>query len=363
MIRPERTRILCSAPGSNGEYVIYWMQAAQRPEYNHALEYATEHANKLGKPLVVLFCLVCDYPEANERHYYFMLEGLRETQNSLEARGVRMVIVQEAPELAVPRLAERAALVVVDGGHLRIQRKWRDKIAARIDCPLIEVETNLIVPVEAASAKEDYSAGTFRPKISRQLDRYLVKLRHRKPRVDSLKLSFDSLPIRDIDQVIAKLGVDHSVGKVERFRGGLSEAKRHLRAFLKDKLDHYADQHSDPNVDCVSSMSPYLHFGQISPLFVALEVSKTSSPGGDAYIEQLIVRRELSYNFVYYNSSYDSFKSLPAWVMRTLNYHRRDKRQYIYSPEQLEAGRTHDVYWNAAQEEMVLTGISTAQLW
>jgi deoxyribodipyrimidine photo-lyase len=332
------------------------MQAAQRSEYNHALEYSIEQANKLGRPLVVLFCLVCNYAEANERHYYFMLEGLRETQNSLEARGVQMVIVQEAPELAVPRFAERAALVVVDGGHLRIQRKWRDKIAVRMNCPLIEVETNLIVPVEAASAKEDYSAGTFRPKISRQLDRYLVKPRHRKPRVDSLKLSFDSLPIRDIEQVISKLDIDHSVGRVARFRGGLYEAKRHLRAFLKDKLDHYAEHHGDPNVDCVSNMSLYLHFGQISPLFVAMEVLKTSSPGKDAYLEQLIVRRELSYNFVYYNSSYDSLKFLPAWAMRTLNYHRRDKRQYIYTLEQLEAGRTHDIYWNAAQEEMVLAG-------
>ncbi len=336
--------------------MVYWMQAAQRSEYNHALEYAIEHANRLRKPVVVLFCLVCNYPEANERHYIFMLEGLRETQNSLEARGVQMVIFQGAPELAVPRFAQRAALVVTDGGHLRIQRKWRDNVAASINCPLIEVETNLIVPVEAASPKEDYSAGTFRPKISRQLGRYLVKLRHRKPRVDSLKLSLDSLAIGDIDRVISKLGIDRTVGKVERFRGGLSEAKRHLRAFVKDKLDHYADRHSDPNVDCASNMSPYLHFGQISPLFVALEVLKKSSPGKDAYLEQLIVRRELSYNFVYYNGGYDNFKSLPAWVMRTLNYHRRDKRQYIYSPEQLEAAGTHDVCWNAAQEEMVLTG-------
>ena len=179
MIQPERIKILSSAPASAGEYVIYWMQAAQRSVYNHALEYSIEQADDLGKPLIVLFCLACNYPEANERHYYFMLEGLRETQNSLEARGVQMVIVQEAPELAVVRFAERAALAVVDGGHLRIQRKWRDKIAARIICPLIEVETNLIVPVETASAKEDYSAGTFRPKISRQLDRYRRRQRGR----------------------------------------------------------------------------------------------------------------------------------------------------------------------------------------
>jgi deoxyribodipyrimidine photo-lyase len=332
------------------------MQSAQRSEYNHALEYAIEQANQLEKPMVVVFCLVCNYPEANERHYCFMLEGLKEAQKSLEQRGIRMVILQESPESGVVRLAKRAALVVVDAGQLRIQRKWRKKVAGLIGCPLVEIETNLIVPVEVASGKEDYSAGTFRPKINRQLDSFLVKLRHRRPKVSSLKLRFDSLPLGSIDKVISKLGIDRSVGKVSHFTGGTSEAKRHLKIFLKDKLDNYAEDSRDPNLDFVSNMSPYLHFGQISPLFVALEVLKMSGRGKDAYLEQLIVRRELSHNFVYYNASYDSFKSLPPWAMRTLNYHRRDKKAYVYSLEQFETAQTHDVYWNAAQKQMVLTG-------
>jgi deoxyribodipyrimidine photo-lyase len=175
MIQAKRIKIISPRTASAGKYVVYWMQAAQRAEYNHALEYAIEQANKSAIPLVVLFCLVCNYPEANERHYRFMLEGLRETQKSLEARGIQMVIVQEAPDVAVPRFAKQAKIVVVDAGHLRIQRKWRKNVAARINCPLIEIETNLIVPVEVASPKQEYSAGTFRPKIGRQLDGYLVK--------------------------------------------------------------------------------------------------------------------------------------------------------------------------------------------
>jgi len=218
------------------------------------------------------------------------------------------------------------------------------------------VETNLIVPVEVASSKEDYSAGTFRPKINRQLDRFLVKLRPRKLKVGSLNLKFDSLPLDNVDKVVSKLGLDRNVGKVSHFTGGTSRAKRRLNKFLKNKLDDYVRDSRDPNLDCISHMSPYLHFGQISPLYVALEVLKTSSPGKEAFLEQLIVRRELSHNFVYYNSSYDSFKSLPPWTKRTLNYHRRDKKEYVYSLEQLEAAQTHDIYWNAAQQEMVLTG-------
>jgi len=355
-IQAERIKTSGTAAPSEGEYVVYWMQAAQRCEYNHALEYAIEQANRLGKPLVVVFCLICDYPEANERHYYFMLEGLRETQKSLEARGIRMVILGEPPESGVVRLAKPASLVVVDAGHLRIQRKWRKKVARSIRCPLAEVETNLIVPVEVASSKEDYSAGTFRPKISKQIDGFLVKLLHRKLKISSFDLRFDSLPLEYMDKVISKLGIDSSVGKVSHFTGGTSQAKRRLKRFLKDKLDNYAQDSRDPNLDCISHISPYLHFGQISPVYVALEVLKTSSPGKDAYLEQLIVRRELSHNFVYYNNSYDSFKSLPSWAERTLNYHRRDKKEYVYSLGQLETAQTHDIYWNAAQKEMVSTG-------
>jgi deoxyribodipyrimidine photo-lyase len=103
-------------------------------------------------------------------------------------------------------------------------------------------------------------------------------------------------------------------------------------------------------------MSPYLHFGQISPLYVALKVSKTSSAGKDSYLEELIVRRELSHNFVFYNNSYDKFACLEPWAMRTLNFHCRDKREYVYTFEQFEKAQTHDPYWNAAQKDMVITG-------
>jgi deoxyribodipyrimidine photo-lyase len=356
VIQAERIKILGDATAREGEYVLYWMQAAQRSEYNHALEYAIEKANKLGIPPVVVFCLVSDFPEANARHFAFMLEGLKETQCALASRGIQMVVLQESPESGIVRLAKQATLVVVDGGYLRVARKWRKNVAARIDCPCVEVETNLIVPVEVASDKEDYSAGTFRPKISRHLECFLIKLRHRRPQVDSLGLGFESLSIQDIDEVIGKLNIDRSVGRVRDYVGGLSQAKRRLTAFIRPKLDHYAGQQGDPNLDCVSHMSPYLHFGQISPLYVALQILKSASPGKEAFLEQLIVRRELSHNFVYYNSQYDSFRSLPAWTHRTLNFHRRDKREHVYTLAQFEAGQTHDAYWNAAQQEMVQTG-------
>ena len=356
MIQSERIRTLNNKLPRDGKYVLYWMQAAQRAEYNHALEYAIRMANRLKKPVIVFFGVTENWPEANQRHYYFMLEGLREVRKDLEAKGIQMVIKLKPPDLGAIELAKEAALVVVDAGQLRIQRKWRKNVAGKIDCPLYEVETNLIVPVEEASSKENFSAGTLRPRITKKLDYYLVPLNHKRPRLDSLGFKFPAFNIDRIDKALSKLNIDRSVAKVDSFHGGTSEAKRLLRDFLPNKLDAFAELRNDPNADCVSHMSPYLHFGQISPLYIALRVLETSSRGKNAYLEELIVRRELSHNFVFYNDRYDSFASLAPWATRTLNFHRRDKREYVYSLEQFEKARTHDPYWNAAQRQMLLTG-------
>jgi deoxyribodipyrimidine photo-lyase len=356
MIQKERIKLLNSGKVSDGKYVLYWMQAAQRAEYNHALEYAIRTANKLNKPVLVFFGITESWPEANQRHYYFMLEGLKEVREALEAKGIQMVIRRDSPDSGAAELVKDAALVIVDVGQLRIQKKWRASVAGRIDCSLYEVETNQIVPVQEASSKENFSAGTFRPRITKKLDYYLVPLKHSKPKLDSLGMKFQTFNIDDIDKALSKLDIDRSVTKVDGFHGGTKEAKRRLSDFLKKKLDRFAEKRNDPTTDYVSNMSPYLHFGQISPLYIALNVSKTSSPGKDAYLEELIVRRELSHNFVFYNDSYDKFACLEPWAKRTLNFHCSDKREYVYTFEQFEKAQTHDPYWNAAQKEMVITG-------
>ena len=357
MIQKERITALNSKPIREGrKYVLYWMQAAQRAKYNHALEYAIQKANELSKPVVVLFCLTDDFPDANLRHYYFMLEGLRQAQAALSDKGIKMIMKHGPPERHVPEFSKQAALAVVDGGQLRIQRRWRKRAAEKLDCAFFEVETNLIVPVEQASAKEEFSAGTFRPRITAKLEYYLVQLPSRKPKVRSLGLCFDSVDISDIDKAVKKLKIDKTVGRVDTFHGGTDWAEKHLRDFLKNKLDKFSQFRNDPGKDYLSNMSPYLHFGQISPLYIALKVIETGSPCRDEYLEELIVRRELSHNFVFYNDRYDTYDCLPPWAKKTLADHAKDKREYQYTLRQLEEDRTHDEYWNAAQKEMALTG-------
>ena len=356
MIHQERIQTLNRKHIKDRKYVLYWMQASQRAEFNHALEYAVLQANQLNKPILVFFGITDHFPEANARHYLFMFEGLREAQSSLKTRGVRMIIRHQSPELGAVELSRNAALVVADRGYLKIQKQWRKFVAERIDCPLIQVESDVVVPVELASPKNEFSAATFRPKIRKHLNQFLQPIEPHKPIISSLNIDFESFDTHNIEKAISQLPIDKSVGKAESFQGGTSEAQRHLDRFIETKLNDYPELRNDPNQDSLSNMSPYLHFGQISPLYIALEVMKTESSGQEALLEELIVRRELSMNFIHYDQNYDSYTGLPEWARVSLDAHRNDEREYIYALEEFEAAQTHDPYWNAAQREMLFTG-------
>jgi deoxyribodipyrimidine photo-lyase len=192
MIEKERIKALNKKEVKKGAYILYWMQASQRAEYNHALEYAVSKGHELRRPVIVFLGIADHFPEANERHYAFMLEGLQEVKQSLEKRGIQMVILHTSPEMGAVQLAKKASLAVVDRGYLKIQKRWRSDAAGRMDCPLIQVESDVIVPVEETSPKEEYGASTIRSKIHKKLNYFLVPLRRTAPGIDSLSLDFDS---------------------------------------------------------------------------------------------------------------------------------------------------------------------------
>jgi deoxyribodipyrimidine photo-lyase len=360
-VEKERVRLLNDKPVSEtGKYVLYWMQQSQRADYNHALEYAALKANQLELPLVVVFGLMDNYPEANVRHYYFMLEGLRDTQQLLAARGIKLIVKKGVPYEVAQALSEDAALVFCDRGYLRHQRIWRIKLADNVSCRVVQVESDVVVPVEVTSSKAEYAARTIRRKIWMHAPLFIVPsgtvvLNH-----SSLSLQFpDVISLENIDALVASLKLDVSVGKVDRFfKGGPTEARKRLRDFISNKLSYYVINRNHSYRDDISYMSMYLHFGQISPLEILLEIQKniTARESVEAYVEELLVRRELSINFVYYTPDYDQYSTLPEWARTTLAQHVLDKRPHRYTLKQLEASVTHDPYWNAAMDEMKVTG-------
>ncbi len=363
MIQPQRIRRLNeNDPRTEASYVLYWMQQDQRSECNHALEYAIRTANEHKKPLVVFFGLTDSYPGANLRHYTFMLRGLAETANTLTGRKIKFVLRQVSPEKGAIELSRDAVVLVSDRGNTHIQALWRDTVARKAACPVVQVESNVVVPIETASEKENYSAGTLRPRIHKHLDQFLVTLNTETLKKDSSSLNFKSLDANNWQKILDSLEIDRSVPAVETHLGGTSQARSKLKNFIEKKLYRFHTHRNDPSEDYLSHMSPYLHFGQISPLYIALEVlaaqkaKKSLKPAADAYLEELIVRRELAQNFVYYSDVYDSIKSIPEWAQKTLNQHADDTRPYTYTRKQLENAQTHDPAWNAAQLQMVHTG-------
>ena len=385
---------------ASGEFVLYWMQQAQRAADNHALAYAVTQANAMGLPVLAVFGVTDAYPEANLRHYAFMLEGLAETQRTLAKQGIALLVRHmpqgQTPAHAALALAGQASLIVTDCGYLRHQRDWRDQLADDATCRGMEVETDLVVPVDTASEKEEYAARTIRPKLHRLLETYLLPIESpaaKRKSIDArgrIQLSpralgkrdagagvdGDSnagsntgsdadlnsgreLDLSDIDAALRSLTIGRDVAPSGIYRGGASQAMDRLEHFLSADLNRYVESRNQPALDCVSHMSPYLHFGQISPLTIALAVQQkrgVTREAKDAYLEELIVRRELAYNFVWFNDQYDRYDCLPDWAQRTLKKHAADERETVYSPAEFEQSQTHDPYWNAAQREMVVTG-------
>lgn len=338
-----------------GCYVLYWMQQSQRAGCNYALEHAVYEANRLGLPVMVTFGLTPDYPEANRRHYAFMLEGLTDTEQRLLKRGIPLEIqVGSPPEVAL-QASRQAALLVCDRGYLRHQIQWRQTVARQASCPVIEVESDALVPVEIVSQKAEYAARTIRPKLHRTLNQYLVPLPLNKLVVSDPDLA----GANDFQKLMEQLKIEGPIRPVSPFiKGGYGEARKRIKVFLRQKLPFYSQRRSHPNIDGGSMMSPYLHFGQISPLEIALKVQKADAPdeAKQDYLEELIVRRELAINYVTYCGRYDTCAGLPDWARNTLNAHTADPRDPIYSLKQLESAQTHDAYWNAAMNEMKCTG-------
>ncbi len=344
------------APDAEGKCVVYWMQRSQRALDNPALEVAVETANLLGKPIVVFLAPAPFYPHANLRHYSFLNQGVPELAASLRKRGIGFVL-RRYPDHPLLKFCEevRPALVIGDENPLRETERWREKVRRQLRIPLWTVDSDVIVPSRLL-LKEQYAAYTARPLIRRLLPDFLRPVGNLRARVPwKMPPGLHSLA-PDID-LTEGWDLDRSIQPVASFRGGTGEALKRLRIFIERHLRGYPVERNKPELDSTSHLSPYLHFGQIGPHTVALAVQAAEAPprAKEAFLEELIVRRELAINFVRFNPYYDSIESGPQWAHRTLAEHAGDER-HSYTPRQMENAETHDPLWNAAHRQMVLTG-------
>jgi len=356
MVDPRRVRVLMQGSIGSGP-LMYWMSRDQRVSDNWALLFAQELALEREVSLGVVFSLASSFLNATLRQYGFMLKGLREVENRLAELNIPFFLLIGSPEQELPTFLAKHQIsgLVTDVDPLRLKRQWKKEVAALVNSIIYEVDARNIVPCWEASNKKEYAAYTLRPKIHRALPEFLKDF----PPAQKHPFSWPKkVKGTNWDEAEISLKIDRSVPEVEWLLPGEKAAAATLDRFLTKKLSAYASRRNDPTEDGVSNLSPYLHFGQISAQRVALEVQKkkVNKESKDAFLEELIVRRELSDNFCFYNQDYDRFAGFPEWAQKTLNEHRDDQREYLYSLEQFEDGKTHDDLWNAAQMEMVHRG-------
>jgi deoxyribodipyrimidine photo-lyase len=362
----ERVRALNSSPQRpGGRYVLYWMQMNRRVAGNHALAFAARLANDRGLPLLVYEGLTCTYPQANDRIHTFMLEAVPETARRLRERHIGYVFyLRRTPGDANDALyvvARDAAAVVTDDYPVFIAAGHNRTVPDRIGVAYFAVDASCIVPM-ALIEKRQAGAYTIRPRIRRLLADHLRPVefpRVKAPWRGSVPDFHTEATAGNVTALVASCSIDHSVVPSPEYRGGAAEAERRLEVFVRNRLARYAKERNEPSARVNSNLSPYLHFGQISVTDVALRAQDYAADHGiDAqpFLDELIVRRELAFNFCRYAARPGSLEELPAWARATLNDHANDARPQTYSREDLIAARTHDPLWNATQREMLAIG-------
>lgn len=357
-IHPDRIRTLRNDGATSGGPVMLWLNRDRRLHDNWAVLHAQSCALDRKVPLHVVFCLVPQFLDATWRQYHILIEGLKELASDCEDYNISFTLLEGDPVHEVARSAKalQPSMIIVDYDPLRAKRQWVDAVVQSVPTVIQQVDAHNIVPAWIASQKHEFGAYTIRPKIHRLLPTFL------EPFPAVIRHPFGTARITaDWQGASDRLQVDRSWSPVDWLVPGQRAATQGLRTFIS-RLASYNDLRNDPVANAQSGLSPWLHFGQLAPQRAALDVAAAaeSNPAlreaADAFLEELIVRRELADNFVEYNPHYDSVDGFPAWARATLSEHRNDPREYVYDLEVWEQARTHDPLWNAAQHQLRATG-------
>lgn len=376
-----------------GDYVLYWMIATRRVQWNFALQHAVAQARELNKPLVILEALRCDYSWASDRLHRFILDGMVDNAKALQGAPVLyhpyVEEVRGAGKGLLETLAEGACLIVTDDYPAFFLPRMINAAGRRLGVRLDAVDSNGLLPL-AAGPQAYPSAYAFRRFLQKNLPGHLSDMPRENPLEDSGLPTLKTLPQSILTRwpdasarlaqsghaAVKKLPLDHGV-KIVDAQGGSAAARQKLDFFLDERLPVYAEQRNQPERSVTSELSAYLHFGHMSTheIFTRLAAREDwdfgrlgpqsngqragwwgMSQNAEAWLDQLVTWRELGFNFCFHRRDYDRYESLPDWARATLEQHEEDPRPYLYNQEEFEQARTHDALWNAAQRQLLREG-------
>ncbi|KAI0979010.1 hypothetical protein GJ496_008149 [Pomphorhynchus laevis] len=354
--------------GSRTGPVLYWMVRDQRIEDNWAAIYAQMIALRENRPLVFCYCLPKKYLDSTYRQYHFLLSGLKLLWNELKKLNIPFEILSGSPNTQIPTLVKdlNASHLITDFLPIRPATEWVQNICESLpkSVQFDQVDAHNIVPCWVTSDHQEYAARTIRSKIHSYLKEYLTEfpaiVKQAKSMISDISLS---LPPDWDDLLNNYIKVDRSVLQCEQFKPGSQAALDHLASFLKFHVNTYHIDRNDPTKqNGISNLSPWIHFGHLSMqrcilIFTEIQNSfKKLKESIDVFIEESVIRRELSDNFCFYQPYYDSVKGAANWAKTTLDDHKKDERQYVYKLSHFEHAQTHDELWNAAQLQLLNEG-------
>lgn len=350
----KRVKLLNSKKYTTGQ-IVYWMSREQRVNDNWALHYAIELAKKEKTYVEVVFCLREEFPHNTNRMVHFMLKGLEEVAQKLTEKNIPFHFLVGDPQNRIKEYVTtmKVGALVCDFNPLRWHREWTHSLAEKLSVPVYQVDAHNVVPVWEASPKQEFGAYTIRPKLFAKREEFLDVFP---------TLTYQKAPQRiqsvDWKRVYQSIRTDHSVPEVTWLQPGEKAARQMLQHFIEEKLQFYDTQRNDPTKNALSLLSPYLHFGHLSAQTIALIMIsiKGMAKQKESFLEELLVRKELSDNFCYYNKDYDNPNGFPQWAKETVQKHKDDPREFLYTRDQFENATTHDPLWNAAQKEMLKKG-------
>jgi deoxyribodipyrimidine photo-lyase len=358
-------------PRTGGELVLYWMQTTQRAHHNFALEFAIDQANRMGLPLLVYHGLRHDYPWASDRIHTFILETVVDLYRDFEARRIQYAFYLErtgddaearrgaGKPSPLVELARRAALVATDFFPTFIAPRQIKALRTKVDTPILALDSSTVVPMKYFDREHATAAG-FRPRLMAALPAFLRPFEAGEPKVrHRVEIPFE--PVRPtteaIPALVASCDIDHAVPPARTLRGGPAAAGRRLDHFVETGLPRYEEDRADPNEDATSMLSPYLHFGNLSPQEVLLQAREAGPAAQFAkFQDELLTWREISHNFVYHNPRHRTVEAIPPWAREELRKGEADPRPALYSDQELERAQTGDELWNAAQRSYLVDG-------
>lgn len=389
-----RIRMCNDAPvRTEGEYVLYWMISSRRLCGNFALDRALEHCAAMRKPLVVFEALRIGYRWASDRLHQFVLEGMADNARTCAEKGVCYFPYVEPVEGAgkglLQEFAVKACIIVTDEFPCSFLPRMVESAAKKLPVRLEAVDSNGLLPLNATK-QVAFRAFDFRRFLQKELSKHLGNFPRANPLARAKLLPAPRLPrsiisrwpavsnevLANAGNILQSLPIDHGVPPAP-LSGGHTNARSRMREFLEKRLPQYAEKRNQPVLEIASGLSPFLHFGHIGVHEVFTEIARREKwdagklslrangsregwwnmrRNAESFLDELITWREVGYNFAAHRADFDQFASLPEWAQKTLNEHAKDEREHVYTLEEFEEGRTHDVLWNAAQMQLVREG-------